>query len=56
MRAGVAPRVAQARLGHSTVAVTMNIYAHVLPAMDRDAADKIESVFAVDPAAQKQAK
>ena len=42
LRAGVAPRVTQARLGHSTVAVTMNIYSHVLPSMDRDAADKIE--------------
>jgi integrase len=56
LRAGVAPRVTQARLGHSTVAVTMNIYSHVLPSMDRDAADKIESVFAVDPAEKKQAK
>ena len=26
------------RLGHSTVAFTLDTYAHVLPAMDRDAA------------------
>jgi integrase len=29
------------RLGHSTIAMTMDIYAHVLPAMDRDAAEAI---------------
>jgi integrase len=56
LRAGVAPKVAQTRLGHSTVAVTMNIYSHVLPSMDRDAAEKIEHVFAVDPTEKKQAK
>ena len=56
LRAGVAPRVTQARLGHSTVAVTRNIYSHVLPSMDRDAADKIERVFAVDPAEKSQVK
>jgi hypothetical protein len=28
---------------------TINIYSHVLLSMNREAADKIESVFAVDP-------
>ena len=55
LRAGVAPKVAQTRLGHSTVTVTMNIYSHVMPSTDRDAADKIESVFAVDPSERSQA-
>ena len=55
LRAGVAPKVAQTRLGHSTIAVTMNIYSHALPALDRDAADKIEHIFEVYPAEKKQA-
>lgn len=44
--AGVSPKVVQERLGHSTIATTMDIYSHVLPSMDRDAADKIERAFA----------
>jgi hypothetical protein len=34
----------------------MNIYSHVLPSMDRDAADRIERVFAVDPAEKSRVK
>jgi integrase len=45
LRAGVHPKVVQERLGHAGIAVTMDIYASVLPAMDRDAADKIGSIF-----------
>lgn len=51
--AGVSPKVVQERLGHSTIATTMDIYSHVLPAMDRDAADKIEKAFG---AATKEGK
>lgn len=29
------------RLGHATIGMTMDVYAHVLPAMDRDAAAAI---------------
>ena len=32
---GVHPRVIQERLGHSTVRVTMDVYAHVMPTLDR---------------------
>jgi integrase len=35
---GVPIKVVSERLGHSTVAFTLDTYAHVLPAMDRDAA------------------
>jgi integrase len=38
---GVHPKVAQERLGHSSVAVTMDIYSHVLPGMGADAARKV---------------
>jgi integrase len=31
-------KVVSERLGHRTIAMTMDVYAHVLPAMDRDAA------------------
>jgi hypothetical protein len=29
------------RLGHATIAVTMDIYSHVLPGLDREAADTV---------------
>jgi site-specific recombinase XerD len=36
---GVAPRVVMETLGHSTFAVTMDTYTHVLPEVMRDAGD-----------------
>ena len=37
----VHPRVVMEMLGHSTVAVTMNVYSHVIPQLQRDAADTL---------------
>ena len=36
--AGVPAKIVQERLGHSSITVTMDIYSHVLPGMDADAA------------------
>jgi len=36
------PRVIMETLGHSNISVTMNMYAHVMPALKRDAADAID--------------
>lgn len=33
-------KVVSERLGHASITTTMDVYAHVLPAMDRDAADR----------------
>ncbi|MDP9380444.1 MAG: site-specific integrase [Chloroflexota bacterium] len=43
---GVPIKVASARLGHSTSALTMDVYSHVLPEMDREAADKVGRLLA----------
>jgi integrase len=32
-------------LGHSSITVTMNTYGHVLPAMMREAADKMDALL-----------
>jgi integrase len=32
-------------LGHSQIGITMNVYAHVMPAMQRDAADRMDAVL-----------
>ena len=39
LKAGVPLTVVSERLGHSTPAFTMTVYQHVLPGMQRDAAD-----------------
>jgi len=43
--AGVHSKVVQERLGHSTILTTLNVYSHVLPSMQQDAADKIDDLF-----------
>jgi Site-specific recombinase XerD len=39
---GVHPKVVQEILGHSNIAITMNIYSHVLPNMQQDAMKKLD--------------
>jgi integrase len=38
LQAGVSPKIVSERLGHATVAFTMQVYAHVVPGMQADAA------------------
>ena len=42
---GVAPKVAAERLGHSDRSLFMNLYSHVTPSMQREAADMIGAVL-----------
>ena len=39
------PKIVQERLGHSSIKVTMDTYSHVLPDMQRQAADAMEKIF-----------
>jgi len=41
LQAGVHPKVVSERLGHTTVAMTLDIYSHAIPAMQQDAAATI---------------
>ncbi|GAA2352513.1 site-specific integrase [Dactylosporangium salmoneum] len=43
--AGVSPRVVMEILGHSQIAVTMNTYGHVLPAMQQEAAGRMDDAL-----------
>jgi integrase len=45
---GMSPRVVMETLGHSRIALTMDIYSHVLPALKRDAADAMDRVLDQD--------
>ena len=42
---GVHPRAIMKLLGHSSITVRMNVYGHVMPAMMREAADKMDLII-----------
>ncbi len=42
---GVHPKVASEMLGHSTVAITLNLYSHVTRTMGRQAARTMEEIL-----------
>ena len=42
---GVHPKVAQERLGHSTITTTMDLYSHVTDTMQSDAAARLDAAF-----------
>ena len=42
---GVHPRVVMETLGHSQISLTMDTYSHVLPALQREAADQMDALL-----------
>lgn len=42
---GVHPKIASERLGHSKIGITLDLYSHVLPNMQRDAADVFDAAL-----------
>jgi integrase len=42
---GVPPRVAMEFLGHSQIATTMNVYAHVAPEYGKEAMERVNKVL-----------
>ena len=47
LASGVNPRIVSGRLGHATVALTLDVYSHVLPQADREAAERIAALLPV---------
>jgi len=45
LRAGIHPRVVQERLGHSTIATTLDIYSHTVPGMQKAAAERLDTLL-----------
>jgi len=45
LKAGVHPKVVSERLGHATVAFTLDVYSHVLPGLQEAAAEKFDRIF-----------
>ena len=50
---GVHPKIASERLGHSKIGITLDLYSHVIPGMQEDAAARIDD--ALQAALQKRA-
>ena len=49
LRAGIHPKVVSERLGHATIAITLDTYSHAIPAMQEEAAGLIaDLVFAAE--------
>jgi integrase len=44
LQAGVHPKIVQERLGHANIGVTLDTYSHVLPNMQREAADALDAL------------
>jgi len=42
---GIHPKVVQELLGHSEISMTMDIYSHVLPSMQRDAVNRLSDTL-----------
>jgi site-specific recombinase XerD len=42
---GVHPKVVQELLGHSNIGTTIDIYSHVMPSMQQEAANKLDELF-----------
>jgi integrase len=42
---GIHPKVASERLGHSKIGITLDLYSHVLPSMQEDAAERVDEAL-----------
>ena len=45
LAANIHPKIVQERLGHSSIAITMDIYSHLMPNMQGDAAKAVDGAM-----------
>jgi integrase len=45
LKTGAHPKIVQERLGHSTIAITMDLYSHLMEGLEAGAATKIDELF-----------
>ena len=45
LSAGIHPKIASERLGHSKVGITLDLYSHVMPGMQEDAAARVDDAL-----------
>jgi integrase len=44
LKQGIHPKIVQERLGHSTIAMTLDIYSHVTPGLQQAAAQAFDNL------------
>lgn len=52
--AGVHPKIASERLGHSKVGITLDLYSHVMPGMQEEAASRVDDALRIAMARQQR--
>jgi len=55
LKAGIPVKVISERLGHANVAITLDVYSHVIPGMDEQAATTVASLILGGDGASAQA-
>ena len=45
LQSGVHPKIVSERLGHSTIALTLDVYSHALPTLQQEAADRVAELI-----------
>lgn len=45
LKAGIHPKIVQERLGHSTIAMTLDTYSHVTPGLQQAAAERFDKLL-----------
>lgn len=45
LKAGVHPKIVQERLGHSSIATTLDIYSHTVPGLQKAAAERLDALL-----------
>ncbi|MEV6226516.1 tyrosine-type recombinase/integrase [Saccharopolyspora shandongensis] len=53
LRSGVHPKVVSTRIGHSSVAFTLDVYSEDVPGLDREASENIGSLFLPTPSSNE---
>jgi integrase len=47
LSSGIHPKIAQERLGHSTIAITLDLYSHVMPGIESDAIARVDAAMSL---------
>ena len=45
LKAGIHPKIVSERLGHASISITLDTYSHVLPGLQKAAAEKFDRLF-----------
>ena len=53
LKQGIHPKVVQERLGHSSIAITLDVYSHVMPGLQEAAARRFDDI-ALLPESEKE--